>query len=166
MPSIARSRAPARRRASTRAGRACTDAAAAEDVAHRPCSTMRPAYMTATRSAVSAIDAEIVRDEQQRQVERRLHLAQQIEDLRLNRDVERRRRLVGDDQRRAGTRAPSRSARAAACRRTAGADSRATRRAASGMRTASSSSMAVRARVAASSRGRARAASRRSGRRR
>ena len=30
----------------------------------------------------------------------RLHLAQQIEDLRLHRHVERRRRLVGDDERR------------------------------------------------------------------
>src|SRR5436190_3670283 len=45
-------------------------------------------------------DAEVVRDEQLRQVQRRLHLAQQIEDLRLDRDVERRRRLVGDDERR------------------------------------------------------------------
>ena len=61
---------------------------------------MRPAYITATRSASFGDDAEIVRDEQQRQVERRLHVAQQIEDLRLDRDVERGRRLVGDDQRR------------------------------------------------------------------
>ncbi len=45
-------------------------------------------------------DAEVVRDEQQRQVERRLHLAQQVENLRLNRDIERRRGLVGDDERR------------------------------------------------------------------
>ena len=42
-------------------------------------------------------DAEVVRDEQQRQVELLLQLAQQVENLRLDRDVERRRRLVGDD---------------------------------------------------------------------
>ena len=64
---------------------------------------MRPAYITATRSGGLGDDAEIVRDEQQRQVERRLHLAQQVENLRLNRHVERRRRLVGDHERRAGT---------------------------------------------------------------
>ena len=46
-------------------------------------------------------DAEVVRNQQQRQVERRLHLAQQLENLGLNRDVERRRRFVGDDERRA-----------------------------------------------------------------
>ena len=45
-------------------------------------------------------DAEVVRDEQQRQIEPLLELAQQLEHLRLDRDVERRRRLVGDDQRR------------------------------------------------------------------
>jgi hypothetical protein len=43
---------------------------------------------------------EIVRDEQHGQLECGLHLTQQIEDLGLNRHVERRRRLVGDDQRR------------------------------------------------------------------
>ena len=45
-------------------------------------------------------DAEIVRDQQQRQIELALHLAQQLEDLRLHRHVERGGRLVGDDQRR------------------------------------------------------------------
>ncbi len=101
---------PAARRArpeSTPAARACRDAPARRTaVAPAPVSTIRPAYITATRSAVSAIDAEVVGDEQQRQVERRLHLAQQVEDLRLDRDVERRRRLVGDDERRLGTPAP------------------------------------------------------------
>ena len=43
-------------------------------------------------------DAEIVRDEQQREAEARLQIAQQIEDLPLDRDVERGRRLVGDEQ--------------------------------------------------------------------
>ena len=55
------------------------------------------------RDAIGGLgdDAEIVRDEQQRQIELLLHLAQQVEDLRLHRDVERGRRLVGDDERRA-----------------------------------------------------------------
>src|ERR1700730_5756729 len=41
---------------------------------------------------------EIVGDEQQRQSEARLHLFQQIQDLRANRNVERRDRLVADDE--------------------------------------------------------------------
>ena len=45
--------------------------------------------------------------------------AQQREHLRLDGDVERGRRLVGDDQRRGCRRSPSRSSRAAAARRTA-----------------------------------------------
>ena len=45
-------------------------------------------------------DAEIVGDQQQRQAHPRLQLAQQVEDLRLDRHVERGRRLVGDQQRR------------------------------------------------------------------
>ena len=44
--------------------------------------------------------AEIVRDEQHRQAEPVLQVEQQVDDLRLHRDVERRDRLVGDDQRR------------------------------------------------------------------
>ena len=44
-------------------------------------------------------DAEVVGDEQQRQMKRSPHLTQQVEDLRLDRDVERGRRLVGDDER-------------------------------------------------------------------
>ena len=53
-----------------------------------------------------------------------LQLAQQVEDLRLDRDVERRGRLVGDQQLRARRPAPWRSSPAGACRRTAGADRR------------------------------------------
>ena len=45
-------------------------------------------------------DAEVVRDEQQRQLEALLQVAQQVEDLRLDGDVERRRRFVGDEERR------------------------------------------------------------------
>ena len=54
---------------------------------------------------------------------------QQLEDLRLDRHVERGRRLVGDEQLRVAARAPSRSSRAGAYRRRTGAGSR--RRAAS-----------------------------------
>ena len=43
-------------------------------------------------------DAEVVGDEQQREAEARLQIAQQVEDLALDRDVERGRRLVGDEQ--------------------------------------------------------------------
>ena len=42
--------------------------------------------------------AEIVRDQQHRHVELGLQVAQQLQDLRLDRHVERRRRLVGDQQ--------------------------------------------------------------------
>ena len=45
-------------------------------------------------------DAEIVRDQEERQLELALHVAQEFQDLRLDGDVERRRRLVGDEQRR------------------------------------------------------------------
>ena len=43
-------------------------------------------------------DAEIVRDEQHRHAEVALELRQKLEDLRLDRDVERRRRLVRDQE--------------------------------------------------------------------
>ena len=62
-----------------------------------------------------------------------LQVLQQVEDLRLDGDVERGGRLVGDQQLRARRRAPWRSSRAGACRRTAGADSRRAPLAATGM---------------------------------
>ena len=66
-----------------------------------------------------------VGDQHHRHAEPRLHVEQQIEDLRLDGDVERRGRLVGDQQLRLARPAPSRSSRAGACRRRTGADSRA-----------------------------------------
>ena len=45
-----------------------------------------------------ADDAEVVGDEQHRHAEARLHFGEELQDLRLDRDVERRRRLVGDEQ--------------------------------------------------------------------
>ena len=81
----------------------------AQDVAHR--SLLDELSLEHDGDAVGHFrdDAEVVRDEQQRQVVARLQLAQQFEHLRLDRDVERRRRLVGDDRAAAGTRARSRS---------------------------------------------------------
>src|SRR3954447_25773982 len=43
-------------------------------------------------------DREIVADEEQRETELALQILQQVDDLRLDRDVERRDRLVADDQ--------------------------------------------------------------------
>ena len=45
-------------------------------------------------------DAEVVGDEEQREPQPLLQVAQQVENLRLDRHVERRRRLVGDEERR------------------------------------------------------------------
>ncbi len=47
---------------------------------------------------VARHDAEIVRDDHERDVELARQLPHQLQDLRLDRDVERRRRLVGDDE--------------------------------------------------------------------
>ena len=82
--------------------------------------------------------AHVVRDEDHRHVHLVLQQADQRQDLRLHGHVERGRRLVGDQQRRGGTTAPSRSSRAGACRRRAGADSASAPARASGMRTCSS----------------------------
>ena len=63
-------------------------------------------------------DCQVVRDQQDGSARAApLHLHHQVENLRLDRDVERRRRLVGDQQRRVAARARSRSSRAAAGRR-------------------------------------------------
>jgi hypothetical protein len=72
----------------------------AEDLPHRP--LLHELALVHDRDAVRHLrdDAEVVRDEQQRQVEARLQFAHQVEHLCLDRDVERRRRLVGDDERR------------------------------------------------------------------
>ena len=67
-------------------------------------------------------DAEIVGDQDHRHVPPLLLARQQVEDLRLHRDVERGGRLVGDQQLGLAATARSRSPRAGACRRRAGAD--------------------------------------------
>ncbi len=84
-------------------------------------STIRPAVEHVDRLAQPGDHAEVVRDHDQRGAGLANQLAQQLEDLRLDRDVQRGGRLVGDQQPRAGRPARSRSAPAAACRRRAGA---------------------------------------------
>ena len=69
----------------------------------------------------AADQVQVVRDEQDRHAVFALQVVEQREDLRLDRHVERGGGLVGDQQLRAGTRAPSRSSRAGAGRPTAGA---------------------------------------------
>ena len=85
-------------------------------------------------------DAEVVRDEQDGQAEPLLQRGQELHDLRLDGDVERRGRLVGDEQLGIARQAPWRSSRAGACRRRAGADSRRRRLCGSGIETSSSMS--------------------------
>ena len=69
-------------------------------------------------------DAEIVGDQQDRHPALRLQLAQEVEHLRLDGDVERGRRLVGDRGGRARRRARARSSPAASSRRRAGMGTR------------------------------------------
>ena len=80
--------------------------------------------MTTTRSRGLGHHAEIVGDQHDGGAGLLLQLQHQVEDLRLDGDVERRGRLVGDQHLRIAGRAPWRSSRAGACRRRAGADIR------------------------------------------
>ena len=59
---------------------------------------MRPRYITATRSADVLDHRQVVRDEQVGEAELLLQVLEQVDDLRLDRHVERRDRLVADDQ--------------------------------------------------------------------
>ena len=108
-------------------------------VARRAYSTTWPAYITTTRSARLGDHAEVVGDEQDRHAQLLLQPLEELEDLRLDGDVERGGRLVGDEQRRAGRRAPSRSSRAGACRPRAGAGTRRRAARATGCRPAAAS---------------------------
>ncbi len=63
-----------------------------------PISTMRPRYITATRVADLGDDREIVRDVEVRERVVALQVLQEIDDLRLHRDVERGHRLIADDE--------------------------------------------------------------------
>ncbi len=75
-------------------------------------------------------DAEVVRDQHDRRLGAVLDALEHLEHLRLDRHVERGRRLVGDEQRRGRSRSPSRSSPAGASRRSTRAGTG--RRAASG----------------------------------
>ena len=135
-----RRRRPRRRAAGSPAsGRACRDAAGSSNSASTGASsTLRPAYMTTTRCGGLGDDAEIVGDQHDGGAGLLLQLEHQVEDLRLDGDVERRGRLVGDQHLRIAATAPWRSSRAGACRRRAGAGYSSSRRLASAMRTRSS----------------------------
>ena len=88
--------------AASRGGRACRDGAAQRAPARvGPSSTIRPAYMTAIRCESAETTARSCDDPDQRRAELGDEIAHLGEDLRLDRDVERGRRLVGDDHRRA-----------------------------------------------------------------
>ena len=113
------------RRAASRAGRACRDGAAQRSTAAvGPSSTMRPAYMTSDAARERRDGREIVADPDQRRAELAHEVAHLGEDLRLDRDVERGRRLVARRSAPAGAAARSRWRRAGACRRRTGADRR------------------------------------------
>ena len=74
-----------------------------------PCSTIRPAYITATRSQASATMPRLWVISSSAVSKLRRRSARMPQDLRLDEHVERGRRLVGDDERRAAARAPARS---------------------------------------------------------
>ena len=69
-----------------------------------PCSTTSPSYMTTTSSAILRDDAQIVGDEQDGHLPC-LQIDHQLQDLRLDGDVQRRGRLVRDQQQRRAARA-------------------------------------------------------------
>ena len=110
-------RASGRRAGSSRAAPRCTGAAArGTPRASAPPRRRRPAYMTTTRSAISEttpMSCVMIRIDEPWS---RLQPLHQLEDLRLDRHVERRRRLVGDQQRRVARERHRDHRRAAACR--------------------------------------------------
>ena len=117
-------------------GRACRDAAAARTAPRTGASsTLRPAYITTTRSAISATTPRSWVIRMIAVPKRSLSSSIRSQDLRLDGDVERGGRLVGDQDLADCRPAPWRSSPAGACRRRAGADTRRARRCGSGMRT-------------------------------
>ena len=96
---VSSSAAPADHRHGTDAAPGCRDAGArANNVAVSVSSTIWPAYITATRSHISATTPRSWVISTIAMPSVGLQLAHQVEDLRLDGDVERRRRLVGDQQ--------------------------------------------------------------------
>ena len=99
VPSMAARRAGARRAAaSSRAGRPCRDAAGSEELVDRRALHDLAGIHHHDLVADLRDDAEIVGDQHDRGAAFVLQLAHQLEDLRLDRDVERCRRLVGDQE--------------------------------------------------------------------
>ena len=107
------------------AARRCRDAAARRTPsAAAPLSTISPAYITATRSAISATTGRLWVMNTSAMPRSRFSVGQQVQHLRLDGDVQRRGRLVGDQQRAGRWRSPWRSWPAGACRRTSRAGRR------------------------------------------
>ena len=86
-------------RAPTRAAPSCTDCRAARTARRSArCSKTLPAYITTTSSVMPATTPRSCVIENDARAGLVLELLDQLENLRLNRDVERGRRLVGDEQ--------------------------------------------------------------------
>ena len=106
-------------------------------------STIWPAYITWIRCGHAGHDAKVVGDQDAgRRAGSRCERLHELEDLGLDRDVERGGGLVGDEQLAGCRRARSRSSRAGACRRRTGGDSRRCALRRRGCRRSSSSSIA------------------------
>ena len=90
----------ARDAGSPTAAPACTGAPAAEDALRGRQLDDAPAVHHRDALADLAHQPQVVRDEEVREAQPLLQIEQQIHDLRLHRDVERRDRLVADDERR------------------------------------------------------------------
>ena len=121
-------RAPPRRAdresAPPRAAPGCRDAAGCRTARRSSASsTMRPRYITATRWQRWRTTDEIVGDEEIGEAEPLAQVLEQVDDLRLDRHVERRHRLVADDELRLHAPARGRCRRAGAGRPTSRADS-------------------------------------------
>ena len=94
-----RARAPRRAWAAPRTGPACRDAPCGRTPSPvGPLSTTLPPYITSIRATFCGDHAQVVRDQQQRHAALGDQVGDQVEDLALDRHVQRRRRLVGDQQ--------------------------------------------------------------------
>ena len=119
-------------RGSRPAACACRGGAAARTARSLPASsTSRPRYITPTRSAHVAHDRQVVRDEEVGQPLLALQVLHDVEHLRLHGDVERRGRLVADQELGLASPARARSRCAGAARRRTGAGTCSTSAAAS-----------------------------------
>ena len=98
-PGMEGSRRPRRARAARRAGPRCRDGADRRRGRRTGCSsTCWPAYCTTTRSRRLGDHAHVMGDEDEGHAGLALQPEEEVEDLRLDGDVERRGRLVGDQE--------------------------------------------------------------------